>query len=117
MDRLKMVNDTYGYAEGDFTINLVARCLEYALGGTAVIGRMGGDEFAAIVPVASGVAVEALRARKEAYIQHFNESKKKPYPFGISLGMLECVCGDSYDLKAALDKADDLLYLEKREKG
>lgn len=117
MDRLKMVNDTYSHAEGDFTVNLVARCLEYALGETAVIGRMSGDEFAAIVPVASGVAVEALRARKEAYIQRFNESKEKPYPFGVSLGMLECVCGNSYDLKAALDKADDLLYLEKREKG
>ena len=116
MDNLKMVNDTYGHAEGDFSIKLMARCLEHAMGEGAIVGRMGGDEFAAVVPAAPGATVEALLARKEAFIQRFNESGEKPYPFGLSLGMLECVCGSSDDLDAALDKADDLLYIEKRRK-
>ena len=116
MDNLKMVNDTYGHAEGDNSIRLVAKCLAYALGTDAIIGRMGGDEFAAILPVTSGVTVESLMQRKAQFIQRFNESKEKPYPFGVSMGMIECVCNDSYDLRAALDKADDLLYIEKGKK-
>ncbi len=116
MDDLKMVNDTYGHAEGDFSIRLVAKCLADVLGSNAIIGRMGGDEFAAVLPVISNVTVEALMERKEQFIRRFNESQEKPYPFGLSIGMLECVCRDSYDLKAALDKADDLLYVEKGKK-
>lgn len=116
MDNLKMVNDTYGHAEGDCCIRLVAKCLAYALGADAIIGRMGGDEFAAVLPVTANITVEALTERKERFIQQFNESQEKPYPFGVSMGMIECVCGDSYDLKAALDKADDLLYVEKGKK-
>ncbi|MCH5288200.1 MAG: GGDEF domain-containing protein [Christensenellaceae bacterium] len=116
MDNLKLVNDTYGHAEGDFSIRLVADCLAHTLGDNAVIGRMGGDEFAAIVPLPEGVTVASLTSRKEAFIRRFNESKEKPYQFGVSLGMHECACQNSDDLGAALNKADDLLYIEKRNK-
>lgn len=116
MDNLKMVNDTYGHAEGDFTIRLVAACLAEVFGERAVIGRMGGDEFAAVVPLARNESVEVLTARKDAFIKRFNESGEKPYGFGLSMGMHECVCRDSDDLGAALNKADDLLYTEKKEK-
>lgn len=116
MDDLKMVNDNHGHAEGDFSIRLIATCLAYILGDDAVIGRMGGDEFAAIVPVTPGLTVEALTGRKEAFITRFNESKEKPYHFDVSVGMHECLCENGYDLRVALDRADDLLYIEKSNK-
>ena len=116
LDNLKGINDTYGHAEGDFSIRLVAKCLSSMLGEGAVIGRMGGDEFAAIVPLPQDTTVEALIARKEAFINRFNESKEKPYRFDVSVGMRECVCASSDDLRAALNRADDLLYREKNEK-
>lgn len=116
MDNLKTINDTYGHAEGDFSIKLVADCLAYTLGEGAVIGRMGGDEFAAMIPASSNVTIEDLTGRKEGFIQRFNESKEKPYHFGLSMGMIKRVCDNSYDLRAALDKADDLLYIEKSNK-
>lgn len=113
MDDLKGVNDTCGHAEGDFSIRLVAECLAYILGEGAVIGRMGGDEFAAIVPMPPDTTVETLIGRKEAFIRRFNESKEKPYHFDVSVGMQACVCGSDDDLRAALNQADDLLYAEK----
>ena len=113
MDDLKGVNDTYGHGEGDFSIKLVAECLAQILGEGAVIGRMGGDEFAAIVPLPSGTTVEELTGRKEQFIRRFNESKEKPYHFDVSVGMHECVCENSEELRIALDQADDLLYREK----
>lgn len=116
MDDLKGINDTYGHAEGDFAIRLAADCLAQMLGEGAVIGRMGGDEFAAIIPAATGASVESLAERKEAFIGRFNESGRKPYRFSVSIGVLECACQNTYDLGAALDRADDLLYEEKRSK-
>ena len=116
MDNLKSVNDNYGHAEGDFTIKLVAECLSYVLGEGAILGRMGGDEFAAVVPKSGDVTIGALAERKERFIQSFNESQEKPYSFGLSMGLHECVCQNSEELSAALDQADDLLYIEKRNK-
>lgn len=113
MDDLKGINDTYGHAEGDFSIRLAAECLARMLGEGAIIGRMGGDEFAAIVPMPSSTTIEELTGRKEAFIRGFNESKEKPYRFDLSVGIHECAFTDSLDLKTALYKADDLLYTEK----
>ena len=113
MDDLKKINDTYGHAEGDESIRRVAECLAQVLGDRAIIGRMGGDEFAAIVPLAPGVTVEDLTRRKDAFLTRFNASKEKPYSFSLSMGLQECACVDADDLRAALDQADNLLYLEK----
>lgn len=116
MDNLKSVNDNFGHAEGDFTIKLVAECLAHVLGNGAVLGRMGGDEFAAIVPKSHDVTIEALAASKERFIRDFNDSQEKPYTFGLSMGLYECACENSQELSKALDQADDLLYIEKRNK-
>ena len=113
MDNLKLVNDCYGHVEGDFSLRLIIRCLAEVLGEGAVIGRMGGDEFAAVVPVSSGVTIDVLAERKERFIQRFNESGEKPYRVDMSMGMHQCACADDEALRAALAKADDLLYKEK----
>lgn len=116
MDNLKMVNDTYGHGEGDFAIKLLAQFLARTFGEDAVIGRMGGDEFAAVLPASAEVSIETLTGRMKQLIREFNESREKPYYFDTSIGMVESACGNSYDLKAAFDKADDLLYIEKSQK-
>ena len=114
LDDLKGINDTHGHAEGDFSIRLVTECLSSMLGESAIIGRMGGDEFAAIAPLPSGTTLDTLTGRKEAFIRRFNDSGEKPYRFDVSVGMRVCDSGD--DLRTVLDLADDLLYREKNGK-
>ncbi len=116
MDGLKTVNDIYGHAEGDHSIKKAAECLSAMFGENAVVGRMGGDEFAAVILKTDGIDEALLRARKKEFVDELNLTGKKPYSFDISLGIAECECSDSYDLKAAMDKADDLLYIEKNNK-
>ena len=116
LDDLKGINDTHGHAEGDFSIRLVTKCLSSMLGESAVIGRMGGDEFAAIAPLPQDTTLETLTQRKEAFIRRFNDSGEKPYRFDVSVGMRKFVCGSGDDLRAVLNQADDLLYREKNEK-
>lgn len=113
MDNLKMVNDSYGHIEGDFSLRLTAECLRFAFGEGAVIGRTGGDEFAAIIPMRGELNAELVKDRKRRFVEDFNNSRQKPYIFGTSVGVIECRLENSYDLKAALDKADDLLYVQK----
>lgn len=50
LDHFKTVNDTYGHTAGDLVILSIARLLEQRLRKTDVIGRMGGEEFAIIMP-------------------------------------------------------------------
>lgn len=67
MDNLKMVNDRYGHTEGDFSIRSLADCLREIFGDMAVVGRMGGDEFAAVLPAENTLAPEdILRRRQES---------------------------------------------------
>ncbi|MBR5359611.1 MAG: diguanylate cyclase, partial [Lachnospiraceae bacterium] len=47
MDNLKIVNDEFGHDEGDYSIKTIARVLSESFRSSDVVGRMGGDEFAA----------------------------------------------------------------------
>lgn len=110
MDNLKMVNDKYGHAEGDFSIKSLAECLRELFGSSAVTGRMGGDEFAVIVPKKNAGEIGEIKLRKLEIISKLNDSAGKPYIINMSVGMVECECSNSYDLKEAIDKADGMLY-------
>ncbi|MEY8013683.1 GGDEF domain-containing protein [Mycobacterium servetii] len=45
LDRFKLLNDSYGHSTGDEALVSVAQALRSGAGGTAVIGRAGGEEF------------------------------------------------------------------------
>ncbi len=66
IDRLHVVNDLMGYQEGDMLIRRVARCLRATLRDTDVVSRIGGGEFAVLLPncdVRQGYSVaEKIRA-------------------------------------------------------
>ena len=116
LDNLKMINDLYGHAEGDSSIKAVAEGLREIFGEGAVVGRMGGDEFAAAVPVSGGADTESLTAARESYISRVNAGGMMPYRFSFSAGIIRTTCLNGYDLKAAMDKADDLLYEQKQKR-
>ena len=50
MDNFKLVNDTYGHQEGDKFLKKSVVIFRETLGTQAIIGRMGGDEFAVYIP-------------------------------------------------------------------
>ncbi len=60
LDNFKVINDTAGHAAGDVLLQHVATALGAAIGAGAVVGRIGGDEFAVIAPVADETAAQAI---------------------------------------------------------
>jgi diguanylate cyclase (GGDEF)-like protein len=60
IDHFKLVNDTHGHAAGDMVISALATLLRQRLRRTDVIGRYGGEEFAALLPECSSIDALAL---------------------------------------------------------
>ncbi|MGN0665498.1 MAG: diguanylate cyclase [Huintestinicola sp.] len=116
MDNLKLVNDGYGHSEGDFSIKNLALCLKSVFGEKGIVGRMGGDEFAAFILSDDTDGVENIINKKTGYIAALNRTANKPYPIDMSMGFCECSCENMYDFTEAVDKADGKLYDDKFER-
>jgi diguanylate cyclase (GGDEF)-like protein/PAS domain S-box-containing protein len=73
LDRFKGVNDTLGHPVGDALLKLVSKRLESVIGDKGQVGRLGGDEFTIVLPVAPPDAelrtlgVDVIRQISEPY--------------------------------------------------
>jgi diguanylate cyclase (GGDEF)-like protein len=65
LDDFKVVNDTYGHAHGDRALEILASTLRAGLRASDLVGRIGGDEFLAVLPHCT-VAEAELVARRLA---------------------------------------------------
>src|SRR3546814_13652142 len=64
LDGFKPINDTYGHSKGDALLKAVAGRLVNAVAGYGQVGRIGGDEFAVVLPNIDGrKAMESLAPR------------------------------------------------------
>ncbi|MCL2465980.1 MAG: diguanylate cyclase [Micrococcales bacterium] len=113
VDRFKHVNDTYGHAMGDRVIVAVADEACASLPAGAELVRMGGDEFAVMLPgmdrTAASKAAE-LTAARCAELQFATRSA--PLSVTVSVGVHELT--GSMDAAGLLDAADQALYVVKR---
>ncbi len=69
LDKFKSINDRFGHAVGDDALKVFASTAAASMRSTDVIGRLGGEEFAAILPgnaADAGVVAERLRAAFQA---------------------------------------------------
>ena len=115
LDNFKQVNDTLGHPEGDRVIVEFADTLERVFARDALVGRMGGDEFAVFSTAPLSVEDAEAKAREliEAWASH---SASRTVSLGCSLGIVRAAHGETfYDLYRA---ADEALYASKgRGKG
>ena len=67
VDHFKVVNDTYGHAAGDTVLKHVADTCRQQLGGGDLFGRLGGEEFAILLPqISKGEAIVVAEKLREA---------------------------------------------------
>ena len=50
LDRFKLINDQYGHAVGDRTLQIFAEIAKAHIGEAGMVGRWGSDEFVAVIP-------------------------------------------------------------------
>uniref|UniRef100_A0A831UIL7 diguanylate cyclase n=1 Tax=Geobacter metallireducens TaxID=28232 RepID=A0A831UIL7_GEOME len=98
LDGLKKINDTLGHAAGDRLICMAALVLKEGVRGDDVVARIGGDEFAVILPdtaeEAAAKVLERIRACEAEVNRHATD-----FVVGISLGAATA------DLKGCLQEA------------
>lgn len=114
-DAFKRINDTYGHAEGDHAIHLIAEALKGAAGTMAVppfLGRYGGDEFILVAHAAGEEEMDALADEVRSRLTAVCQKHQTPYALSVSIGYAELVPeGDSF--QDCMKRADRKLYLNK----
>ncbi|HHM8903280.1 TPA: diguanylate cyclase [Pseudomonas aeruginosa] len=114
IDHFKNINDSHGHLTGDRALQRVAETLRQGLREVDLLGRLGGEEFAALLPEVSldqalDVA-ERLRAGVEAL--RVSNPDGEPLRMTVSIGVaLRRDAGD--DLESLLVRADSALYQAK----
>ncbi len=105
IDRFKSINDSYGHDVGDQVIMAVAATLKSHSPHNAIVGRMGGEEFAVIVP--ADAAGELAHRLREAIAQPAFENGP---PVTISAGVAEGAVANEQDWRLLYIAADEALY-------
>jgi diguanylate cyclase (GGDEF)-like protein len=113
LDHFKKINDRFGHAVGDRALQVFARTAAARLRATDIIGRLGGEEFAAILPATSllSAAVAAERVRT-AFQEAAREIDGLPIAASVSIGAAATEEVDC-DIEALLAEADRALYAAK----
>ncbi|MFZ5645869.1 MAG: PAS domain S-box protein [Bacillota bacterium] len=111
VDGLKLVNDTLGHDKGDDILVAAAGVIRDSFRGSDVIARIGGDEFAVLLPNSSRIVVEDSYKRIKNAVETHNRWNKD-LPLSMSVGF--AISGDSaVKLSDVFKEADNCMYREK----
>jgi len=110
-DDLKATNDAYGHAVGDELLIGAADIMRRSLRGGDIIVRVGGDEFAALLPKADASAAAAVRRRVDSACDNWRGTQPD-VRLSLSMGWAVPVPGET--LRAAFGRADAAMYQAKR---
>jgi diguanylate cyclase (GGDEF)-like protein len=113
IDHFKSINDGFGHPTGDLAIIAIGRHCATACRGSDLVGRLGGEEFAMLLPESGAeeaqAVAERLRAGAQA-LQVMHEGCKVQLRLSIGIACLEA--GDAGP-DALLARADQALYAAK----
>jgi len=110
LNGLKRVNDEEGHAAGDAMLRRAGEVLGKAVDSPACAARIGGDEFALLLPASDARAAAAVQERIQSLLE-MNNQFYPGQPLTLSMGTATCQEGESLD--AAVSRADQAMYAAK----
>jgi diguanylate cyclase (GGDEF)-like protein len=110
LNGLKAVNDEQGHAAGDSLLRRVGEVLAKAVDTPACAARIGGDEFAVLLPGMDERSAMALQERILSMVD-LNNQFYPGQPVSLAMGVASCVSGEW--VEATIHRADQAMYAEK----
>ena len=114
LDWFKQINDTYGHEAGDRALNQFGDMLRKTCRKSDVMGRLGGEEFAVLLPETSAEAAQNLATRiTKACLSIIVDPSAGAGKCSCSIGVTE-LRQDDEKMDSVLTRADQALYAAKR---
>lgn len=107
IDNFKMINDLFGHQVGDEVLRFIASELKSQLRSTDTIARVGGDEFALLLPSAGPSQAQVVVPKVHA---HLGEAmRRRHWRVTFSMGVVTCVA-PPHSAQQIISMADELMY-------
>ncbi|HKM28455.1 MAG TPA: EAL domain-containing protein [Anaerovoracaceae bacterium] len=114
LDNFKQINDSFGHQCGDEVLSTVGDVLEKAFRATDIVGRLGGDEFMALMKNAPSTDIVIKKAAElVAALQLSSRSEGNVLEVTTSMGVT-IFEGGTKDFQTIYSEADAALYKSKR---
>ncbi len=113
LDHFKSINDTYGHAAGDRALQQVVLLLKNSMRTADYVGRLGGEEFAVILPGADAeVACDVGERLRHRIMNAWLPTQAGEVPLTVSIGVATLMPQDAR-IDDLLHRADRALYMAK----
>ena len=113
LDHFKHINDSFGHQAGDLVINHAAKLATDAVREIDTVGRMGGEEFAILLPETdSGQAAEIAERLRDQMERSLVSDDGRETSYTASFGIAQVEDGD-ITTESALKRADMAMYATK----
>ena len=113
LDHFKSINDRFGHALGDRVLEIFTDSASHSIRSSDLIGRLGGEEFAAVLyDISRDKAVAVAERIRESFAQASQEVNGRPVCATVSVGLVHCEEA-AFDVAELLAQADQALYFAK----
>jgi diguanylate cyclase (GGDEF)-like protein len=113
LDHFKSINDRFGHALGDRVLEIFTDTARQSVRASDLLGRLGGEEFAAVLTDTSEAKAVAVAERiRENFAKAAQDVESRPVGATVSIGLVHCDA-PLLDVPELLAQADQALYFAK----